>query len=258
MQGPLYLNDQTLANLDITTADIATAIEQTLAGIRRHTVSAAPKTTALTADGRYMMATLSASDESGLIAIKSVLLNKRNKNNKLPIINGGIMLLDSETGQLRAVLDANWITAVRTAGLSTVAAKRLANPESKNLGLIGTGVQAESHMRAFCDLYPLATVRAVGRGAAGIQKIRSVAQGLNLAFEQTDIKTCLGKSDIVVTSVTLDYSIEPFLDANWLPAGAFATITDQAIPWLTEGQASFGQIYIDDLTELDLLVFHKP
>lgn len=249
MAHPFYLNDQTLANLKISTADIVTAIEQTIIGLRHHTVAAAPKTSVSTTDGRYLMATLAASDTSGLIAVKSVILNNKNRQKQIPVINGGIMLLDSDTGRIVAVLDANWITAVRTAGLSAVAARRLANPHSQNLGLIGTGVQAESHLRTFSDLYPLRTVRACGRGAAGIQRIRSVAQKLSLEFEQTDAQACLAQSDIVVSSVSRDYTIEPFLNASWLADGSFAAIADLAIPWQPSALAAFTQIYIDDLAQ---------
>lgn len=249
MAEPLYLNDQTLANLNISTTDIVSAIEQTILGIRHQTVSAAPKTSVSTADGRFLMATLAASDSSGLIAVKSVLLNTKNTQKQLPVINGGIMLLDSDTGQILAVLDANWITAVRTAGLSAVAAKRLANPNSQNLGLIGTGVQAESHLRAFSDLYPLHTVRAFGRGTAGIQRIQSVAQQLGLEFEHTNAQACLAQSDIVVSSVSRDYAIDPFLNAAWLADGSFAAIADLAIPWEPAALSAFNQIYIDDLAQ---------
>ena len=58
-------------------------------------------------------------------------------------------------------------------------------------------------------------------------------------------------ADLVVTSVTLDYSIEPFLDARWLKPGAFAAITDLCIPWIPETMDSFGTVVIDDREQED-------
>lgn len=243
------LDDAALGALGITSSEIVEAIETTLLALRAGEGSTAPKSSVIAPDGRYMMATLASSDAAGLIAIKSVMVNDRNKARGLPGINGGIMLLDAETGELRAVLGANWITAVRTAGLSAVAAKRLADPLSKTIALVGTGVQAESHLRAFAEMFPLSHVRAFGRGAAGLDKTGAVAAELGLSFETGDPQSCLQGADIVVSSVTLDYSIKPFLDARWLKPNAFAAITDLGIPWFADGQGAFGRVYVDDLAQ---------
>ena len=50
----------------------------------------------------------------------------------------------------------------------------------------------------------------------------------------------------MVTSVTLDYTLEPFLDARWLKSGAFAAITDLCIPWRADGLSAFGTVIVDD------------
>ena len=50
----------------------------------------------------------------------------------------------------------------------------------------------------------------------------------------------------MVTSVTLDYSIAPFLDAAWMKPGAFASITDLGIPWRKESMSAFGSLVVDD------------
>lgn len=249
MNDVLMLDDRALERLGIGNADIVDAIEAALRGVRAGQVSAAPKASVIAPDGRYMMATLSASDEMGVIAVKSVMVNDRNKARGLPGINGAIMLLDAQTGLLRAVIGANWVTAVRTAGLSAVAGKRLADPQSTDIALIGTGVQAESHLRAFAQMFPLKRVRAFGRGAEGIAKTGAVASELGLSFEAGDPQSCLHGADIVVSSVTLDYSIAPFLNAAWLKAGAFAAITDLGIPWEPSGQSAFGRVFVDDLVQ---------
>jgi ornithine cyclodeaminase/alanine dehydrogenase-like protein (mu-crystallin family) len=100
------------------------------------------------------------------MAVKSAILNPRTRARGLPDINAGVTLLDSDTGVPLAIIDGNWITAVRTAGLSAVAAKRLARRESSAPAFIGCGVQAHSHLPAFSVLFPLKEIRAFGRGAA--------------------------------------------------------------------------------------------
>jgi len=256
MTEPIYLNDTELQNLGIDNQDIIEAIEHAIVGVGRGEVSAAPKTAVRAQDGRYMMATLSASDESGLIVVKSVLANERNKDIGLPGVNGGIMLLDSESGILKAIFDAGWITAVRTAGLSAVAAKHLANPNSSSIGLVGTGVQAESHLRAFAELFPLNSVYATGRGTQNIKRMAVVARELNLGYHQVTPEHCVRESDIVVSSVSLDSNSKPFLDARQLRSGSFATIIDQGGPWIKTAYNAFTRIYVDNVAQEK--VMEKP
>lgn len=62
-------------------------------------------------------------------------------------------------------------------------------------------------------------------------------------------KAAVESADIVVTTVTLVPEPVPFLDARWLKAGVFATMTDLALPWLAETMAAFDRIVIDDLAQ---------
>ncbi|OED37832.1 hypothetical protein AB833_22190 [Chromatiales bacterium (ex Bugula neritina AB1)] len=250
---PVFLSDAELQSLDISNLEVIEAIEQAVSGVKNGEISVAPKTVTRARDGRYMMATLSASDDSGLIVVKSVIANDRNKARGLPGVNGGIMLLDSETGALKATLDANWVTAVRTAGLSALASKRLANPQSATLALIGTGVQAQSHLRALVELFPINSVMVAGRGSKGIERIAAVAAELGLAFRQAAPEQCLRESDIVVSSVSLHSVSRPFLSAQWVKSGSFAIIIDQGGPWVKSTYQAFGQIYIDDKTQEEVM-----
>ena len=242
-----YLSDEALAGLGITTADVIDCIEAALRAQAEGKVWAAPKASILPGDGRYIMATLAASDSPRIIAVKSVIVSPRNPARGLSGINGSIMLLDSETGQLLAVLDANWVTAVRTSGLSAVVARRLANPQSASIAFVGCGVQAHSHLDAFSELFPLTGIRAFGRGRANVEKLCAAARDRGLeAVASASAQEALEGADLVVTSITLSYDVAPFLDARWLKPGAFAAMTDLAIPWMPEGMTAFDTIVIDD------------
>lgn len=243
----LYLPDSVLGTLGIGTADIVGAIEAAVAGQAANAVWTAPKAALMPGDGRYMMTTLSVADEPGVTVVKSVMVSPDNPSRGLPGINGAILVTDARTGLLRAVVGANWVTAVRTAGLSAVAATRLADPASRSIAFVGCGVQALSHLDAFCDIFPIAEIRAVGRGRANAERLCDAARAKGLsATVETDARAALETADIVVSSITLDYTIAPFLDARWLKPGAFAAITDLAIPWHPEGMPAFGTVVIDD------------
>lgn len=242
----LYLPDSTLEGMGLSPADVADAIEAALIAKSEGRLHTTPKSAILPGDNRYMMSTLAVGDD-GFVVVKQVSLCPENPGRGLPTINGAIMVLDAVTGKLRAMVGANWITAVRTAALSAVAARRLADPASETVTFVGTGVQAHSHLAAFADLFPLKRVRAVGRGQANIDRLCDAARSMGLEAEASaSPEAALEGADLVVSSVTLDYSTAPFLDARILKPSAFAAITDLCIPWRPEGMDAFGTIVVDD------------
>ncbi|SLN11034.1 L-lysine cyclodeaminase [Falsiruegeria litorea R37] len=242
----LYLSDSDLEALGIRPSEVADAIEAALINKAEGRLHTAPKTAILPGDGRYAMSTLAAGDD-GFIVVKQVTVCPDNPAKGLPAINGAIMVLDAQTGLLRAVLGANWITAVRTAALSVVAARRLADPEAETLTFVGAGVQAHSHLNAFHDLFPLKRIRVFGRGKTGIDKLCRHARDIGLEAKVSDEpKEALHDADIVISSITLDYSVKPFLDARWLKSDAFAAITDACIPWKPESLSAFKTVIVDD------------
>ena len=78
----------------------------------------------------------------------------------LPSHLATIVLLDPETGALQAVMDGRYITEARTAAVSAASAKHLARQDARVLAVLGSGVQARSHIDA------LTRVRAVRRRSA--------------------------------------------------------------------------------------------
>jgi ornithine cyclodeaminase/alanine dehydrogenase-like protein (mu-crystallin family) len=245
-----YLSGDVLSGLGISTKGVIDTIEAFICGSANETVWSAPKAVILPPDGRYMMATLAAADDPALLVVKTVVLNPRNPDKGLPQINGLVTMLSSETGLPVAILDGNWITAVRTAGLSTVAAKHMANPNSSVAAFVGCGVQARSHLQAFADMYPLNEIRVFGRGQANINGLCQLADELGLSSEIcASGEGAVKHADLIVSSVTLTGQSDPFLDANWLSPGCFAAITDLGVPWHKDSFSAFDQIAIDDMEQ---------
>jgi ornithine cyclodeaminase/alanine dehydrogenase len=245
-----YLSPIVLEGLGITTKEAVDSIEQMILGQGRGSVWCAPKAVVLPGDERYIMATLAVADEPAVVVTKSLVLNPRNRERGIKVINSLVTLLDSETGQPLAVVDGNWVTARRTAGLSVVAAKRLARPDSASIGFIGCGVEAQSHLVAFCDLYPIRRISAFGRGAENRDALCRAAEARGLtAIASKTAREAIDDADIVVTSITLLPNVEPFLDARWLKPGAFLTSIDLALPWFPESFEAFQTIVIDDLEQ---------
>ena len=169
----LHLSDTALERLGIPPADLADAVEAALIAKAKGRLHVTPKSAVLPGGGRYMMSTLAVGDE-GLTVLKTVAVCPDNPARGLPTINGAIMVLDAETGFLKAVMGANWITAHRTAALSAVAARRLADPASAAIALplvglvgflmLGDGGQtiASNALRAVGDAWPATFIHLSG------------------------------------------------------------------------------------------------
>jgi ornithine cyclodeaminase/alanine dehydrogenase len=248
--GIRYLSWDLLQSLQLTPQQIALSIERLLLGRKRQQAWNAPKAVITPPDGRYMMATLAAADDPPFLAVKALVLNPDNPKHGLASINALVTLLDSRSGLPLAVLDGNWVTAVRTAGLSAVAAKRLARPDAAVAAFIGCGVQAHSHLQAFAALFPLTEIRAFGRGTVSRDVFCRSAEKMGLTVIASETaRDAICDADLIVTSVTLSPQLVPFLDARWLKPGAFVTMTDLAAPWLAESMVAFDRIIVDDLEQ---------
>ncbi|AZO26515.1 ornithine cyclodeaminase family protein [Mesorhizobium sp. M1B.F.Ca.ET.045.04.1.1] len=245
-----YLSGEFLDSLAISASDVVDEIERQIVGQRRGEVWCAPKAVVLPGDDRYIMATLGVATEPRVLATKSLVVNPRNAERGLATLNSLITLLDAETGLPLAAVDGNWVTAKRTAGLSAVAARRLARADSVCVAFIGCGVQARGHLEVLADLFPLQEIRAFGRGTGNRDALCRMAETRGLTAVASDTaRAAVESADIVVTTVTLIPEPVPFLDARWLKAGVFATMTDLALPWLPETMAVFDRIVIDDLAQ---------
>lgn len=241
------LSESDLRALGLGQRQIVDAVEDAIGREAAGGVWSTPKSALTIGDGRYLMTTLSAADEPAVSVVKFVMVSPDNPTIGLPAINGSIMVHDSRTGVLLTVMDAKWVTAVRTAGLSGTVARRLANPQSSRIGFIGAGVEARSHLDAFAALFPISEVAIFSRGAVNIALLADKAKDLGLEATVCDEpRAALADSDIVVTSVTLTTTAAPFLDARWLKPGAFAAVTDLAVPWRPETMSAFGCVVIDD------------
>lgn len=245
-----YLSQSSLQDLQLTTEDVVASIEHLILGKERQQVWNAPKAVITLPDGRYMMATLAAANDPPFLAVKALVLNPGNPQHGLTSINALVTLLDSRSGIPLALLDGNWVTAVRTAGLSAVAAKRLARSDASIAAFIGCGVQAHSHLQALAELFPLQQIRAFGRGIASRDAFCQSAEKMGLpAIASKTAQEAVQDADLIVSSVTLSPQLVPFLDARWLKPGAFVTMTDLAAPWLAESMSAFDQIIVDDLEQ---------
>src|SRR6056297_806524 len=103
--APRLLDDAALRALGIGPDEVVTSIREAVADIAAGRLSVTPKSVLQPGDGRYMMATLATGK---VTVLKQVTVCPDNPGRGLPSITGAIMVLDAQTGECLAVMDAEW------------------------------------------------------------------------------------------------------------------------------------------------------
>jgi ornithine cyclodeaminase len=97
------------------------------------------------------------------LGTKLVTVFHANAERGLPSHLATIILHDPDTGALQAILDGRYITEARTAAVSAASAKHLARSDARVLAVLGSGVQARSHIDALARVRPFDEIRVWGR-----------------------------------------------------------------------------------------------
>jgi len=153
-----------------------------------------------------------------------------NQKRGLPYITGIWCLLDPETGLVRAVMDAAWITAWRTGAASGVYARHFGSPDTRSVAIIGLGVQGRMNLRAMIEVFPqISEVRMfdpiAGQNArykTDMQPLLPVASFVDCASP----KDCVANADVIITCSPIVESPQRFVKAEWLKADCLAIAVD--------------------------------
>jgi ornithine cyclodeaminase/alanine dehydrogenase-like protein (mu-crystallin family) len=172
----------------------------------------------------------------------------------LPYITGLLLFNDVENGLPLAVMDCVWITAKRTGAASAVAARHLARPESSVMGMLGCGVQGQSHAEAFAETFPLKKILAYDKDAESARRY-AAAMTRQLKVEVVAVKTpreAVSGCDIVATAGPILKVPHATIQAGWLDEGAFASLVDYDSYWSREALAQAAKFCTDDIPQLKL------
>ncbi len=150
--------------------------------------------------------------------IKVLTICPRNAASGRPVIQGMLVVFDPETGAPAAVIDAATVTAIRTAAVSGLATRLLAREESRVLALIGSGVQAESHLEAICAVRSITQVRVWNRTRATAEAFCARHDGrFGCRVEMADTASAAVAGADIVCTVTA--AAEPVLRGDWIAPG---------------------------------------
>jgi alanine dehydrogenase len=137
-----------------------------------------------------------------------------------------IALFDPETGTPLAVMDGTHITATRTAAASALSTRLLAREDARVLAILGTGVQARSHLEAVSHVRDFDDVRVAGRS-----RERAAALGIDVA---DSFEAAVREADVVCACTDAS---SPIVRRSWLASGTHVTSVgaSQGGPELDDG-----------------------
>lgn len=129
-----------------------------------------------------------------------------------------VTLFSVETGELVALIEADFLGQMRTGAASGVATRFLARENARNLGMIGTGLQARTQLQAIAQVRKLDGIRVFGRDAERREKFaKEMSDVVKIPVTAAvSAEEAVRDADIVVTSTT---STAPVLEGQWLKPG---------------------------------------
>ena len=152
------------------------------------------------------------------LGVKVITVFNGNHGTEYDSHQGVVLLFEADHGSIVAVIDASSVTAIRTAAVSGVATRLLARSDAHDLCILGSGVQARTHLEAMLVARPVTRVRVWSRNADSARAFAQAAsQRHGVAVEPMDsAKKAAEGADIICTTTS---SREPILEGAWISPG---------------------------------------
>ena len=192
---------------------MSAAIDALEAGFRAQDPSAAPLRSHLATPAGSLLLMPAFGD--GGVGVKLVTLTPDNPERRLPLIGAVYVLFDATTQVPEAIVDGAALTALRTAAVSGLATRHLANPDSGRLVIFGAGVQARAHLDAMVAVRRIENVTVVSRTLPRAQELVGMARELEVDAEVGE-PADVAEADLVCTCTTSDV---PLFDGGRLVDG---------------------------------------
>jgi ornithine cyclodeaminase/alanine dehydrogenase-like protein (mu-crystallin family) len=235
--GPIFLNEEQVRK-HLRMSDLIPAMEKALIDFSAGKVTQ-PLRSVITVDppgGFFGM--MPALTPEGL-GLKIVTFYPKNVERGLPTHMATIFLVDPETGAPLAVMDGRLITEMRTAAVSAAATKLLASPDAKILAILGSGVQAGSHVAALRLVRQFEEIRVWSPTREHAQRFAK-----EIGAKATSAEEAVRDADVVVTATN---SKTPVLRGSWLKSGCHVNVVGASRPdWREmDDEAMTNVVFVD-------------
>lgn len=156
-------------------------------------------------------------EEQDITGVKIVNVHPDNRKAGLPTVMALVVLNSTETGAPLAVMDGTYLTDIRTGAAGGIAAKHLARPNSKVVGMVGVGNQAHTQLLALSQEFDIEQVRITSRDASHCDKFEKEIAGIvDCEILKTSRVEKVCDCDILVTTTPVR---SPMIRSEWVKAG---------------------------------------
>lgn len=172
--------------------------------------------------------------EHPVYSLKAVCVFPDNPRVGLDAHQGVVTLFDGETGRPTAILDASALTAIRTAAVTALATRLLAREDATRLAILGSGVQAQAHVRSLLLARALRSVAVYSPNAEHARAFVAAAahEHGETSFElAASAREALDGADVVLTATS---SRTPVLEHAWLGPGAHVNAVGASVVSMRE------------------------
>lgn len=161
------------------------------------------------------------------IGVKVITVFPGNRGTPYDSHQGTVLLFEAEHGGLKAIVDASEVTAIRTAAVSGVATRLLARDDADDLALLGSGVQARTHLAAMRAVRPIRRVRVWSPTEHNRRAFAEHAAADGLTVDAVDsAQAAVAEADIVCTVTS---AREPVLLGDWIAPGAHVNAVGSSV-----------------------------
>jgi ornithine cyclodeaminase len=208
--------------------DCVEVMSRTLAALARGEATLPLRTVfGLPGDKRFfaLMPAYVQSPES--VGAKVITVYPGNHGTHLDSHQGAVLLFDATTGSLQALLDATAITSIRTAAVSALATRHLAREDADDLAILGSGVQARTHLEAIPLVRRIRRVRLWSRDG---DRARALAKSMSATLPIEVMPTARDAVRGATIICTVTSATEPVLLGDWVAAGAHVNAVGASQP----------------------------
>jgi ornithine cyclodeaminase/alanine dehydrogenase-like protein (mu-crystallin family) len=139
------------------------------------------------------------------------------------------VMIYGERGEIRAIMEGEHLSTMRTGAASGIATKYMAREESSTVGILGTGYQAPSQLEAVCAVRPIKHVKAFSRTRPHLEEFCTrMSQQLGIAVEPVEsAEKAVRDVDVLITITS---SQTPVMKGEWLREGTHLNLAGAMKP----------------------------
>ena len=168
-----------------------------------------------------------------IMGVKLVSVFPENEGTEYDSHQGAVLLFEAQHGRLLALMDSSSITGIRTAGVTGLATRLLAREDAGDLAILGSGVQARTHLEAMLLVRKMRRVRVWSRNPDHTHEFAARESArLGIAVEVKDsVRETVQNADIICTTTAAP---EPILFRDMVSDGAHINAVGSSVPFTRE------------------------